>query len=220
MTFRDITRSSSSMDLQALRERNKEIETRIDDLVSKLKSVEMNVEKRNSKSDHSKDKITSFTKGKSTKKQSTTKQITSVSSKSTSSQIESIHSSDERVQATNDDSIVSKRNKIQFRHEKNIYIIGVLQIWPSVICCSSYLTKFQKKTRKKGSASRAGYMEDEYLRYFVDKPAKRSALINRGYYIRCSAIRGVIRRFLQVVEPRGPEKTPSGFRISRFLAFH
>ena len=144
MTFDDITSCSGSMDLQALNERNKEIETRIDDLVSKLKDLEMNIEKQNSKSDHSKDKITSFTKGKSTKKQSTTKQITSVSSKSTFSQIESVHSSDERVQATNDDSIVSKRNQSQFKHEKNIYIVGVFANFV-VLVISLNFTKDKKK---------------------------------------------------------------------------
>lgn len=56
------------------------------------------------------------------------------------------------VQATNDDSIVSKR-----------------------------------------SASRFGYFNDEFLRAFVRKPPRRSPLINRGYYIRCFAIRSVLR---------------------------
>jgi tRNA wybutosine-synthesizing protein 4 len=48
-------------------------------------------------------------------------------------------SNENRVQATNDDSIVSKR-----------------------------------------SASRNGYIADEFLRFFVSKLAKRSPLINRG----------------------------------------
>jgi hypothetical protein len=56
------------------------------------------------------------------------------------------------VQATNDDSIVSKR-----------------------------------------SAARFGYFNDEYLRAFVRKPPRRGQLINRGYYIRCFAIRSVLR---------------------------
>ncbi|PRP80652.1 leucine carboxyl methyltransferase 2-like [Planoprotostelium fungivorum] len=65
-------------------------------------------------------------------------------------------SNEKRVQATNDDSIVSKR-----------------------------------------SASRAGYFKDDFLRFFVNKPANRSPLINRGYFIRCAAVRSLISEFLE-----------------------
>lgn len=65
-------------------------------------------------------------------------------------------SSDVRVQATNDDSIVSK--------------------------CS---------------ASLLGYIIDPFLPYFVgENQTKRSTLINRGYYIRCQAIRTILKLFL------------------------
>jgi tRNA wybutosine-synthesizing protein 4 len=32
--------------------------------------------------------------------------------------------------------------------------------------------------------ARLGYFPDEFLKTFVQKPARRSPLINRGYYIR------------------------------------
>lgn len=45
----------------------------------------------------------------------------------------------------------------------------------------------------KRSAARAGYFDDEHLRAFVNKPVKRSALINRGYWIRVEAFRSTIK---------------------------
>lgn len=49
----------------------------------------------------------------------------------------------------------------------------------------------------KRSAARAGYMKDEFLADFVRKPAQRSALINRGYYARCHAIRAELRGWIR-----------------------
>nr|CAB3263403.1 tRNA wybutosine-synthesizing protein 4 [Phallusia mammillata] len=41
-----------------------------------------------------------------------------------------------------------------------------------------------------------GYLEDKYLKYFVQKPQRRSPIINRGYYIRSKAVRHVLAKFL------------------------
>ncbi|EDO42453.1 predicted protein, partial [Nematostella vectensis] len=54
---------------------------------------------------------------------------------------------------------------------------------------SSILSKF--------SMVRAGYFKDEFLKFFVTKDAKRSPLINRGYYIRIKAVSQVLSLFLE-----------------------
>ncbi|RDD38765.1 tRNA wybutosine-synthesizing protein 4 [Trichoplax sp. H2] len=46
------------------------------------------------------------------------------------------------------------------------------------------------------SSAKHGYYQDDFLQYVVQKPARRSPLINRGYYIRAKAIDFVIRKFL------------------------
>ena len=42
-----------------------------------------------------------------------------------------------------------------------------------------------------------GYQDDKYLKYFVQKPQRRSSLINRGYYLRTKVIRYVLESFVQ-----------------------
>lgn len=46
--------------------------------------------------------------------------------------------------------------------------------------------------------------EDQFLRYFVKKPQRRSPLINRGYWLRMRAVEHVVRSFLseEVIDPR------------------
>ena len=45
--------------------------------------------------------------------------------------------------------------------------------------------------------ARLGYIADEFGRFFVPKPARRSPLINRGYYIRAAAVRLLVSNFLE-----------------------
>ncbi len=48
----------------------------------------------------------------------------------------------------------------------------------------------------KCSVAAQGYFQDEYLKLFVSKTARRSPLINRGYYIRARAIDDYLKHFL------------------------
>ncbi|KAM3861873.1 LOW QUALITY PROTEIN: tRNA wybutosine-synthesizing protein 4 [Diretmus argenteus] len=52
----------------------------------------------------------------------------------------------------------------------------------------------------KVSAAAQGYFQDAFLQHFVCKVARRSPLINRGYYVRWRAVDHCVRRFLQVTE--------------------
>ncbi|XP_031565212.1 tRNA wybutosine-synthesizing protein 4-like [Actinia tenebrosa] len=53
---------------------------------------------------------------------------------------------------------------------------------------SSILSKY--------SMVKAGYFKDDFLKHFVTKDARRSPLINRGYYIRMKAVDNMLRIFL------------------------
>eukprot|EP00466_Bigelowiella_natans_P004770 jgi/Bigna1/92490/estExt_fgenesh1_pm.C_270011 len=46
-------------------------------------------------------------------------------------------------------------------------------------------------------AAEKGYFDDKFLQYFVTKRAKRSPLINRGYYSRVAAFEIMVKDFLQ-----------------------
>ncbi|CAG2220229.1 LCMT2 [Mytilus edulis] len=48
----------------------------------------------------------------------------------------------------------------------------------------------------KCSMATAGYFNDPFLKEFVSKTAKRSPLINRGYFIRATAIDFLLKKFL------------------------
>lgn len=88
---------------------------------------------------------------------------------------------DKAVQLTNDEASISKRSASR-----------------------AVKTKLKQKRiflKKKHSLSLQGYFEDFYLRAFVRKALKRSALINRGYWIRVHAFRQLIRQFFASVEP-------------------
>uniref|UniRef100_A0A8C6WUF7 [Phosphatase 2A protein]-leucine-carboxy methyltransferase 1 n=1 Tax=Neogobius melanostomus TaxID=47308 RepID=A0A8C6WUF7_9GOBI len=50
----------------------------------------------------------------------------------------------------------------------------------------------------KVSAAAQGYFQDVYLQHFVCKVARRSPLINRGYYVRWRAVDHCVRRFLEL----------------------
>ncbi|XP_051937777.1 tRNA wybutosine-synthesizing protein 4 [Hippocampus zosterae] len=52
----------------------------------------------------------------------------------------------------------------------------------------------------KVSAAAQGYFEDCFLQHFVCKVARRSPLINRGYYVRWRAVDHCVRAFLQVTQ--------------------
>lgn len=41
-----------------------------------------------------------------------------------------------------------------------------------------------------------GYFQDDFVRYFVRRPQRRPPLINRGYYSRAAALRGLIQQFM------------------------
>ncbi len=47
------------------------------------------------------------------------------------------------------------------------------------------------------STCQAGYFDDNYLKFFANKIAKRSSLVNRGYYIRAQLIHFVLDDFLK-----------------------
>uniref|UniRef100_A0A0G4GPT2 [phosphatase 2A protein]-leucine-carboxy methyltransferase n=1 Tax=Chromera velia CCMP2878 TaxID=1169474 RepID=A0A0G4GPT2_9ALVE len=51
------------------------------------------------------------------------------------------------------------------------------------------------------SAINAGYYEDPFLKHFCSRAARRSPLINRGYYARVAGMRKVIDLFLDAVPP-------------------
>jgi len=53
------------------------------------------------------------------------------------------------------------------------------------------------------SACQRGYYEDDFIHIFVGKEAKRSPIINRGYYARVAAMDMVIDRFMQGTDGRG-----------------
>ncbi|CAB1421107.1 unnamed protein product [Pleuronectes platessa] len=52
----------------------------------------------------------------------------------------------------------------------------------------------------KVSAAARGFFHDDFLQLFVCKEARRSPLINRGYYVRWRAVDHCVRRFLHVTE--------------------
>ena len=60
-----------------------------------------------------------------------------------------------------------------------------------------------ESTASKASAARAGYFQDDFIERFVDRVPTRTALINRGYFARVHAIRGVIASFLDACAARG-----------------
>lgn len=47
------------------------------------------------------------------------------------------------------------------------------------------------------SCVKKGYMEDKYVQVFVRRPARRSPIINRGYYARWAVIRKFLLQFLE-----------------------
>ncbi|CUG89621.1 leucine carboxyl methylase, putative [Bodo saltans] len=65
----------------------------------------------------------------------------------------------------------------------------------------------------KRSAGRMGYASDDYLRYFVRKVARRSPLINRGYYLRILAmtrlVEDTLRHFHAVFSNASSSATPA-----------
>ncbi|CAG8490604.1 19164_t:CDS:2, partial [Racocetra persica] len=48
------------------------------------------------------------------------------------------------------------------------------------------------------SAVNAGYIQDEYVRYFLKRPVKRSPLINRGSYVRNKGLDTLVIKFLEI----------------------
>lgn len=42
----------------------------------------------------------------------------------------------------------------------------------------------------------AGYYKDSFISCFAQKPAKRSSLIHRGYYVRANAMHYIFEKFL------------------------
>lgn len=48
------------------------------------------------------------------------------------------------------------------------------------------------------SCVKKGYMQDEYVQYFVRRPTRRSPIINRGYYARWASIRKLLLQFLEM----------------------
>ncbi|XP_047336908.1 leucine carboxyl methyltransferase 1 homolog [Impatiens glandulifera] len=46
------------------------------------------------------------------------------------------------------------------------------------------------------SCVKKGYMKDEYVHLFVKRPVRRSPIINRGYFARWAALRGLLYQFL------------------------
>ena len=55
----------------------------------------------------------------------------------------------------------------------------------------------------KHSAANLGYVSDPFLGAFVRKPARRSPLINRGYYARVAAIQCIIQQFIDTAHVDG-----------------
>lgn len=52
-------------------------------------------------------------------------------------------------------------------------------------------------TISKWSCAQSGYVEDDFVQYFAHKPHKRPPIINRGYFSRIAALKGIIERFLR-----------------------
>eukprot|EP01127_Copromyxa_protea_P022393 TRINITY_DN8005_c0_g1_i1.p1 TRINITY_DN8005_c0_g1~~TRINITY_DN8005_c0_g1_i1.p1 ORF type:complete len:1059 (+),score=205.67 TRINITY_DN8005_c0_g1_i1:15-3191(+) len=72
----------------------------------------------------------------------------------------------------------------------------------------------------KRSAARFNYFDDDFLRCYTPKKApRRSPLINRGYYIRCKLIRGLISHFvgLQPGQPVQVVSLGAGFDTSFWI---
>ncbi|GBG79665.1 hypothetical protein CBR_g29813 [Chara braunii] len=64
-------------------------------------------------------------------------------------------------------------------------------------------------TLSKMSCIKKGYItNDNFVQYFVRRPTKRSPIINRGYYARWAAIRGLILQFLSAGKEGANEETP------------
>ena len=74
------------------------------------------------------------------------------------------------------------------------------------------------------SAAESGYHEDDFLKFFASKIAKRSPLVNRGYYIRAKLIDHVIKEFLSQVNQEGTKNQiinlGAGFDSSFFRLKH
>eukprot|EP00250_Pteridium_aquilinum_P024477 c2912_g1_i1 orf=306-1325(-) len=51
------------------------------------------------------------------------------------------------------------------------------------------------------SCVKKGYMQDEYVQYFVRRPTRRSPIINRGYFSRWASIRKLLLQFLEAEAP-------------------
>ncbi|BDA43511.1 tRNA wybutosine-synthesizing protein 4 [Coccomyxa sp. Obi] len=49
------------------------------------------------------------------------------------------------------------------------------------------------------SCAKLGYFKDEFIKYFVRRSSRRSPLINRGYFARVLALRGLLKQFFDVV---------------------
>tara|TARA_R110002050_G_scaffold297260_1_gene458417 strand:- start:373 stop:1266 length:894 start_codon:yes stop_codon:yes gene_type:complete len=64
-----------------------------------------------------------------------------------------------------------------------------------------------ESTTSKRSAIRKDYFSDPFLRYFVSRPTTRSALINRGYYLRVAVVRHLLSRFLSLSSPFHSDST-------------
>lgn len=51
--------------------------------------------------------------------------------------------------------------------------------------------------RAKKSAIMKGYMEDNFINFFVPEPVKKEILLNRGYWIRSHSFRVVAEKFIE-----------------------
>mmetsp|Transcript_5170 Transcript_5170/g.14854 ORF Transcript_5170/g.14854 Transcript_5170/m.14854 type:complete len:270 (-) Transcript_5170:183-992(-) len=68
---------------------------------------------------------------------------------------------------------------------------------------SSYEDSLVRETNDDAQLSKLscvnqGYFEDDFVRYFVRRPKRRPPIINRGYYSRSAALRGLLAQFLRV----------------------
>ena len=46
----------------------------------------------------------------------------------------------------------------------------------------------------------AGYFKDDFVNHFVNKRSRRSPLINRGYYVRATAMEHVFQGFFETCQ--------------------
>ena len=79
-------------------------------------------------------------------------------------------------------------------------------------------------TLSKQSACLLGYCEDEAIRYFTGKSARRTPLINRGYFIRTwilrKAITTCLRKLLESAAPRIQVVSLGSGKRFDFSSFH